>query len=69
MKTYVITKVLLLSVLVGLSSCSNNLSRSKAEGLIVKENNLPHPEALTLDKSYLKDSWGERSGPFGIEQV
>lgn len=71
MKTHTITKVLLLSLLVGLSlvACRNNLSRSKAEELIVKAYNLPQPETLTLDKSYINDSRGDQSGPFGIGQV
>lgn len=61
MKRQVITTVFLTLLLIGLSSCGKDLSRGKAETLIVQAYQFPKPESVTIQKSYIKQSWNDPS--------
>jgi hypothetical protein len=61
MKRQVITIVSLMLLLIGLSSCGNDLSRGKAASLIEEAYQFPKPESIAIQKSYIKKSWNDPS--------
>lgn len=52
------TLILLLSISIILFSCGNNLSRGKAEDLIIQKYSLPQYETTKLKKIYIKSYYG-----------
>lgn len=70
MKTFkkLATSVLILFSLIFFSSCSNNLSKDKAENLIIKKYSLPQTKTTTIKKSYYIKNRSEGTGlvPVGI---
>lgn len=64
----IVTSIMFLFVSIFLLSCSKNLSREKAEVLIIKKFNLPRTETMQIKKTYYVKNYSLGTGfcPVGI---